>query len=46
MTRFATLYRNLSRATAWMSRHLGATLATTLLFVSSASAFSLLEAFH
>lgn len=34
------------RSLAWIDRNLAATLATTLIFVSSASLFSLLEAFQ
>lgn len=30
----------------WIARHLGTALATTLIFVSSTSVYSLLEAFH
>jgi hypothetical protein len=36
----------LKNTLAWLDRNLAATLATTLIFMSSASLFSLLEAFH
>lgn len=42
----APLSRMFAESRTWVARHLGTALATTLIFVSSTSVYSLLEAFH